>query len=128
MRRFIPLALLTCLLAAICVESAAAKLESFKVLAVDSSQTSAGGTQNLFEGKRKVGHDSYYCLSGRGGGYCKVTFVFKRGQIHAAGAPTNAKNFTWKIVGGTGIYHGAKGKIKIHDFTPHRQQVTFIFT
>jgi hypothetical protein len=128
MRRFVPIALMTCLVAGMSAVGAAARLKSFTVLAVDTSQTNAGGTQNLFEGKRKVGHDSYYCLPGKGGQYCRVTFVLKRGRIDVAGAPTSAKNFTWKIVGGTGIYHGAKGKAKVHDITAHRQTVAFIFT
>lgn len=128
MRRFFLLAAVVCLFVGASAWSAAARLKSFSVLAVDTSQTNAGGTQNLFHGKKKVGHDSYYCLPGRAGQYCKVFFSFKRGKINGAGRPTYAKTFTWKIVSGSGIYRGAKGKLKVHDFTAHRQQVTFDFT
>jgi hypothetical protein len=110
MRRCLPVTLTIALVAALVASSAAARAKSFSVLAVDSSQTNAGGTQNLFEGKTKVGHDSYYCLPGKGGQYCRVFFVFKRGKIDGAGTPTNAKNFTWKIVKRHWHLSGCQGK------------------
>lgn len=128
MRRLATFVVLACMFAGVLAASAAGKLRSFTILAIDTSQTNAGGTQALFQAKKKIGHDSYYCTSGSGGAACQVTFYFKRGQIDAGGAPTSAKNFTWKITRGFGIYRGAKGMLKVHDFTPHRQRVTFDFS
>ncbi|MGB7795031.1 MAG: hypothetical protein WBL53_02035 [Pseudonocardiaceae bacterium] len=78
---------------------------------------------DLFDhvGGRKVGHTAGQCttLSGNataaGDVLCIATFVLDRGQIttqglfDSAGLFGTGQTLPWAIVGGTGIYHNARG-------------------
>jgi hypothetical protein len=78
---------------------------------------------DLFDhaGGRKVGHTAGQCTTFSGNAtaigdvLCTATFVLDRGQITMQGLFDNTALFVrgqtlpWAIVGGTGIYHNARG-------------------
>jgi hypothetical protein len=70
----------------------------------------------------KIGHDGGSCTitrvsNGTADDLCNVTFALTNGQIDAAGlvtsTPSGPGTFTIAIVGGTGLYNGARGEATV---------------
>ena len=72
------------------------------------------------QGNKKIGHDGGNCVITRLSGgtaddLCNVVFVLAGGQVDANGlvtsTPSGPGTFTMAIVGGTGLYSGARGEV-----------------
>jgi hypothetical protein len=126
-RRCVSVLCLAALAVTVSAAPAGAKARSFTVIGVQSPNgTSTTATQNLFSGNRKVGHDQITCERGQVS-ICSTKFFFKTGTIRIQGRATNAKTFTFPIVGGKGAYKGAKGSVLVHVLSPTRERETFNF-
>jgi hypothetical protein len=122
-----------------CVASAAAVAtastaiaapRSFTVVGVESGQstsaTTRGETEVLRSGTKQIGHDRTVCNNGAVS-TCRTTFYFAAGTIRTRGRSTNATNFSFAIVGGTGAYEGATGTLSVHVLSATRERETFTF-
>jgi hypothetical protein len=111
------------------------------------SQGTGPGDQFIYSGDlfdhaggRKVGHTAGQCttFSGNttaaGDVLCTATFMLDRGQITTQGLFDNAALFgrgqtvPWAIVGGTGIYHNARGDgtVQVPVDVPNQTDANFV--
>jgi hypothetical protein len=97
---------------------------------------------DLFDhvGGRKVGHTAGQCTTFSGNAtaagdvLCTATFVLDRGQLTMQGLFDNTALFSrgqilpWAIVGGTGIYHNARGDgtVQVPPDVPNQTDANFV--
>ncbi len=110
--------------------TATAAPRSFTVVGVQSGQsnsaTTRGETEVLLSGTKQIGHDRTLCNNGAVS-TCRTTFYFAAGTIRTRGRSTNATNFSFAIVGGTGAYEGVTGTLSVHVLSATRERETFTF-
>jgi hypothetical protein len=106
------------------VTSATAKPRSFTVIGVPTSYGHDSTKENLYSGKQKVGHDLVLCNNRS---ICDTTFYFKSGTIKTRGHVATTNPFFTTIVGGSGAYKRAKGRVKVYDISSTRDRYTFEF-
>jgi hypothetical protein len=113
------------------VATALAVPRSFSVLGVESGQSNSaatrGETEKLYSGKKQVGHDRTLCNNGAVS-VCKTTFFFHAGTVRVSGRSTNAVDFAFTIVGGSGVYKGATGTVAVQVLSATRERETFTFS
>ena len=130
MRRFVLCWCVTSVAAIAAVSTAMAAPRSFTVVGVESGQsnsaTTRGETEVLLKGTKKIGHDRTVC-NNSAVSTCRTTFYFATGTIRTRGHSTNATNFSFAIVGGTGAYKGVAGTVSAHVLSATRERETFTF-
>jgi len=141
------------LLISIGAASAAAKPQTINLLEVSKSFTPTGGLD--FQSPPKVGQgfvieSDFYKWQGRKRGahygtlqgtctftkivgdassqFCNVGVFLPGGQITVAGIINQSGLFTIPIVGGTGIYAGARGYVRVRNINENNSADTFVIT
>jgi hypothetical protein len=131
MRRFVLCSCVAVVASTVSLATALAAPRSFTVLGVESGQSNSatirGETEKLYSGKKLVGHDRTLCNNGAVS-ICKTKFFFHTGNIRVSGRSTNAANFVFSIVGGSGVYKGATGTVAVQVQSATRELETFTFS
>ena len=153
----IVLALVAALVAAVATSAAAVKPQTINLLEVSTSFVGTGGLDESFSSPPKVGQgfvigSDFYKWKGtkRGAHYgtlevvCTFTKVGEKpgqesdfcsgaallpgGQIALAGVIKQSKGFDVPIVGGTGVYAGARGYVRVKEISDTNSADTFVIT
>jgi Dirigent-like protein len=77
-----------------------------------------------------VGQDQGYCFRISPAAHtweCAFSVVLKNGSINVAGTYNDAGDSTFAVVGGTGVYHSARGVLKVHPRDPKVESELFTF-
>ncbi|HET7476258.1 MAG TPA: hypothetical protein VFJ97_09600 [Dermatophilaceae bacterium] len=73
--------------------------------------------ETLFQGGRRIGHDTLQCTAIHGPPafefQCVGTLVLSKGQVTLQGA-TDFSSIRMAVTGGTGSYQGAHGELVVH--------------
>lgn len=96
----------------------------------ESAGDTYGGSSNLFEHGKLVGHEVIACTeTSIRGSQCGDTFILRDGRIDTVGAFafTRAPQ-DLAIAGGSGAYRGARGTATIVKTSEKRGTITFRFT
>ena len=89
-----------------------------------------GRLVNPFDRDEVVGHDvvkiSFHPKS-RSARVRAIAFFRGQGSLKVKGHLGSGRNNRIPIIGGTGAFNGAAGKLKLHDLSSRRTLLTFIF-
>ena len=144
-------------LAVAAVSAAAVKPQTINLLEVSTSFVGTGGLDESFSSPPKVGQgfvigSDFYKWKGtkRGARYgtlevvctftkvgvkpgqesdfCSGAALLPGGQIALAGVIKQSKRFDVPIVGGTGVYAGARGYVQVKEISDNNSADTFVIT
>jgi hypothetical protein len=124
---------IVCVSFAVVSAQAARTARVIKLVAVQASQQQTDNgfvvKDNNFIGGKKVGRDTLTCVTSRRQGKCRVLFELPAGTIKATLVLVFSKSQgLGTIVGGTGEYAGAKGRLAYRNLNQQGTRTALVLT